>query len=81
MKFIAEGKYGYKGQYFRKGDVFDVDPAAFVPSLMLDLTPKPVVAAKKEEAKAPVEEQKVKMYGKKLNRDSQVGESFEGAGR
>jgi hypothetical protein len=56
VKFIAEGKYGYKGQYFRKGDVFDVDPAAFVPSLMLDLTPKPIVAVKTEVSPAPKEE-------------------------
>ncbi|MCJ7767801.1 hypothetical protein MUP79_05385 [Candidatus Bathyarchaeota archaeon] len=54
MKLTARGKYWYKGQVFRKGDVFDVDSVAFVPYLMQDMTPpKPIVAVKVE---APKEE-------------------------
>lgn len=66
MKFIAQGKYGYRGQYFRKGDVFDVDPVAFVPCLMQDLSsPKAVVAVKTEPIPIPIKEDKLKATEKK----------------
>lgn len=69
MKFITQGKYGYKGQYFRKGDVFDVDPVAFVPYLMQDLTPpKAVVAVKTEVPSTPREEDKPRAAEKKTGK-------------
>jgi predicted pyridoxine 5'-phosphate oxidase superfamily flavin-nucleotide-binding protein len=65
VRLIGNTKYHQIPHVFKKGDVFDIDPVAFVPLVMEDLTPKAILVVKIEPVSAPKEEGKPKAAEKK----------------